>query len=80
MYERYVDDFFAWFNIMAAGPIGINGWTPLMFSSCQDMSSHWKTLKKGCGCRTRSKYFRHCWAKEYERIAVPNSDPFEFFL
>ena len=79
VYEKYVDEFFSWFNTVVVGPIGINGWMPLIVSSCQDMSSHWKYLKKGGVCRTRSKYFCHCCAKENERIAVPNSDPCEKF-
>ena len=74
-YEQYIDSFFEWFNTVAGGQNGVNGWKPLLISSCQDMSSHWKTLRKGNGSRNNSTYFCHCCAKENLYIALPNNSP-----
>ena len=75
IYEPYIEIFFEWFNNVAGGQNGVNGWKPLLLSSCQDMSSHWKTLRKGNGSRNNSTYFCHCCAKENLNIALSSKSP-----
>jgi hypothetical protein len=58
--EHFKDffDFFSWLNLEGIPELGNN---PIMVSLPQDMSSMWKGLSRGGGCKVKNCIWPHRW-------------------
>jgi hypothetical protein len=76
LYNTCFADFFAFFQQVEQHGFGEFA-RPFNVSAPQDMSSFWKSLKKGGGCKTKT-LFCHCCSLSKERVHLPRAIPCQF--
>jgi hypothetical protein len=70
LYQEQFKDFFDFFSRLNQEGIPELGSNPIMVSSPQDMSSMWKALGRGGGCKVKT-YFCYCCAMTSKESATP---------
>ena len=70
LYQEHFKDFFDFFSKLNLEGIPELGSNPIMVSSPQDMSSMWKALGRGGGCKVKT-FFCYCCATTSKDSATP---------
>jgi hypothetical protein len=70
LYLELFKDFFAFFSRLNVEEIPELGIIPIMVSSPQDMSSMWKALRMGGGCKVKA-FFCCCYTITSKDLATP---------